>query len=894
MERHSLLYKECFIIERCIMKKLGLHELRREYLEFFDSKKHLVVPSFSLVPQNDKSLLLIGAGMAPLKKYFTGELNPPATRMASCQKCIRTGDIENVGKTDRHATFFEMLGNFSFGDYFKREAIEWAWEFLTVNLEIEKEKLWVTVFLDDDEASDIWEHEIGLPIEKIVRLGKEDNFWELEVGPSGPCSEIFVDRGEKYGCGSPDCKPGCECDRFIEVWNLVFTQFDKDEAGEYHRLAHPNIDTGMGLERMATVLEGANNIFEIRAIADIIDKIKEIANYEYGTNAKKDESVRVITDHVRAMTFLVSDNVIPSNEGRGYVLRRLMRRAARHGRLLGIKRPFLSEVAQVVIDSWGEEYTELKDNQDRIKSVILNEENKFAETIEQGISRLEEYISELIGEKKTVLSGLKAFKLSDTYGFPIDLTKEILSEKNLSVDESEYDVELKNQRERARAARDDSDNIGWNAQSTSDLFDIEPTEFLGYTEEEAEAEIKLVVVGEEVVESLSAGDMGMVVLNRTPFYGESGGQKGDIGTLTGENFTAEVVDTKKTGNGVFIHVVKITDGTLDTGDAVKAEINRAYRRDMVRNHSATHLLHKALKEVLGEHVNQAGSEIYSNRFRFDFSHFHAISDEELKRIEKLVNEYIYTETDTVIYELPAAEAFGSGAIGLFENKYGDTVRIVEVPGISKEFCGGTHVKNTSQIGMFKILSEAGIASGTRRIEGITGPYVYEYLLELEDREDDIVKILKVTKDNIIERSKSMIAENKALTKEMEELKLSSLDGEIDSIVASAKKVGEINLVTYRIDGVDVDNLRDLADRIRDNVKNAIVVLATVNGDKLNFVSAVDKDLVGKGFSAGKIIKEVATHTGGGGGGRADMATAGGKDIGKVESALEMVAELISQ
>ncbi|NLY20103.1 MAG: alanine--tRNA ligase [Tissierellia bacterium] len=873
------------------MKRLGLHEVRTEYLNFFESKKHLVVPSFSLVPQNDKSLLLIGAGMAPLKKYFTGELVPPATRMASCQKCIRTGDIENVGKTDRHATFFEMLGNFSFGDYFKVEAVEWAWEFLTVNLEIEKEKLWVTVFHEDDEAFDIWEQKIGVPPEKIVRLGKEDNFWELEVGPSGPCSEIFVDRGEEYGCGDPNCKPGCECDRFIEVWNLVFTQFDKDEQGVYHRLSNPNIDTGMGLERMATVLEGANNIFEIEAIKDIIRKIEEVANYKYGSDEQKDVSVRVITDHVRAMTFLVSDSVIPSNEGRGYVLRRLMRRAARHGKLLGIKGEFLSEVAQVVIDSWGKEYTELVEKQDMIKSVIINEEEKFSETIEQGIHILENYIVELEANSETVLSGEKAFKLSDTYGFPIDLTKEILSEKGLLVNEEEYEAELKAQRDRARAARDDGDNIGWHSQNTDDL-NLEPTEFLGYSETSADAKVVMLMLDNEEVSSLSAGDTGVIILDRTPFYGESGGQKGDTGVIRNDNFEAEVLDTRKVGKEVFFHIVKVNSGSIEKEASVNAEINRRMRNDIVRNHTATHLLHKALKVVLGEHVNQAGSEIHPNRFRFDFSHFQAVSKEDLAKIERLVNEYIYSDTDTVIYELPVSEAFSSGAIGLFENKYSDMVRIVEIPGISKELCGGTHVGNTSEIGMFKILSESGIASGTRRIEAITGMHVYEHMLNLEDRENEVVSVLKATRDTIIDRAKTLLDDNKNLNKSLEDMKVQSLNSEIDEILANKEVVGSVNLITHKFEGVDVDNLRNLADQLRDKTENAIIVLATVNDDKLNFVSAVDKNLVKEGFSAGNIIREVAKVTGGGGGGRPDMATAGGKDITKVESALRTVKDLI--
>lgn len=876
------------------MKKLGLQEIRREFLDFFESKGHLSQMSYSLVPNNDNSLLLIGAGMAPIKKYFTGELVPPRTRMATCQKCMRTGDIDNVGKTARHATFFEMLGNFSFGDYFKHEAIAWAWEFLTVNLEIPAEDLWVTVFYEDDEAAEIWEKEIGVPKERIVRLGKKDNFWELEVGPSGPCSEIYVDRGIEFGCDDPDCKPGCDCDRFLEVWNLVFTQFDKDENGVYHPLAHPNIDTGMGLERITTVLENTDNIFEIRAIKDIVEKIAEIANYEYKTDEEKDVSVRVITDHVRAMTFMISDGIIPSNEGRGYVLRRMIRRAARHGRLLGIVEPFLSKVSQVVIDSWSVDYDDLKKNEDKIKSVITNEEKKFLETIEQGMEILGHYTSKLADEGKTTLSGEDAFKLYDTYGFPLDLTKEILEEEGLSVDEDSFNDQMQIQRERARAARSSGENVGWTNQSEEVVIEGDETEFLGYVSTEGFAEITGIYVNNEQVNSLAEGEKGAVILDATPFYGQSGGQIGDKGTIYSEGMEATVYDTKKTKSGIILHLVEVTKGTLDLNHKVITKVDSDRRKSIVRNHSATHLLHKALKEVLGDHVNQAGSEVTDSGFRFDFTHFAAVTKDELKEIEERVNEYIYSETKSDIYELPIEEAFEDGAIGLFEDKYKDKVRIVSFPGISKELCGGTHVEKTSDIGMFKITSEAGIASGVRRIEAITGKAVYEYLMELEAEEESVLSILRANKATLLDKAKTLMAENKQLGKEIESLKKESLKDGLDDILNSKREVKGVNVVSARVDSTDMENLRNLADEIRDKVGNAVVVLGGVNDDKLNFVATVSKDTISKGPKAGAIVKEVATITGGGGGGRPDMATAGGKNINKLDEALNSVYDIVEK
>ena len=722
------------------MKQLGLHEIRREYLDFFKEKGHLIAPSFSLVPKNDKSLLLIGAGMAPLKQYFTGEKTPPSTKMATCQKCIRTGDIDNVGKTDRHATFFEMLGNFSFGDYFKKESIEWAWEFMTKNMEIKAEDIWVTVYLDDDEAFQIWEEHIGIPKEKIIRLGKADNFWELEVGPSGPCSEIFVDRGPAYGCGNEDCKPGCECDRFIEVWNLVFTQFDKDEKGVYHPLPNPNIDTGMGLERITAVLEGANNIFEIKEIQKILKEVEKASKYKYGTDKEKDTSVRVITDHARAMTFLVSDGVLPSNEGRGYVLRKLIRRAARHGKLLGIEGTFLSKVVGVVINSWSVEYKELKTNEDQIKRIIRAEEDKFQETIDQGISILESYIEEMMESKETVLSGDKAFKLYDTFGFPLDLTKEILNERNLSVNENQFNIDMEAQRNRARSARDDSDNIGWTSGEASHLFDGLESDFKGYDTISLNTKVLSLFKDNESADGLNKDDEGIIVLKETPFYGESGGQIGDIGLISMDNFKAEVKDTVHTKGGLTLQKVKVLEGKLSLGDMVYADVDKGRRDALRRNHTATHLLHKALKEVLGSHVNQAGSLVMPNKLRFDFTHFESPTDEEVKRIETIVNEKILEAYDVLTVETSLLEAQEMGAVGLFEEKYGDKVRIIKIDDYSQELCGGTHVKNTSNIGLFKITSETGIAAGVRRIEAITGSAVYEYLNQMENEIEEEINI----------------------------------------------------------------------------------------------------------------------------------------------------------
>lgn len=872
------------------MKKMGLHDIRREYIEFFKKKDHLVAPSFSLIPKNDKSLLLIGAGMAPLKKYFTGEATPPNRRMVTCQKCIRTGDIENVGKTARHATFFEMLGNFSFGDYFKGEATSWAWEFLTENLEIPEDKLWVTIYFEDDEAFEIWNKEVGVPEDRIVRLGKEDNFWELEVGPSGPCSEIYVDRGIKYGCGDKDCKPGCECDRFIEIWNLVFTQYDKDEQGVYNPLSNPNIDTGMGLERMAAVMEGVNTIFDVAAIKDIVKKVEIISGIEYEREKENDESIRIITDHVRAMTFLVSDGVLPSNEGRGYILRRLIRRAARHGKLLGIKGSFLSQIVDLVIDSWKVEYSELEDRSETIKRIIIAEEDKFQETIHQGMLILEDYIDEMNLKKEKVLDGEKAFKLYDTYGFPLDLTKEILEEKKMRVDENKFKEYMEEQKSRARMAR--NEDSGWSSKHDKDLFKELDTIFQGYEHTNLESHITGLFLENNPVEKLVKGQEGILTLDETPFYGESGGQVGDTGEIEGEDFRLEVLDTKKTKEDHIIHIVKVLEGEVKLKDKTHAKIDVERRNAIRRNHSATHLLHRALKDVLGEHVNQAGSVVDGDRLRFDFTHFESVSDEELEKIERIVNSKILSSIDVVTLETSLSEAQKMGVVGLFEDKYKENVRVLTMGEYSRELCGGTHVENTGNIGLFKIMSESSIASGVRRIEAITGTAVYEYINQIEENINEIAHLVKSDKNNVNEKVNSLIVNLKEKEKEIERLKAKMASSVADDIVKSKKEEAGIQYIAYKVDNMDMNALRNLGDEIKNRLEDGVIVLGSESDGKVYFVSMVSEYAKKKGIHAGNIVREVAKVTGGSGGGRPDMAQAGGKDSSKIDDALSIVPNLI--
>ncbi len=874
------------------MKKLGLHEAREEFLKFFKEKEHLVAPSYPLVPINDKSLLLINAGMAPLKPYFLGAEEPPKSRMTTCQKCVRTGDIENVGKTSRHGTFFEMLGNFSFGDYFKKEAIKWAWEFITERMEISSEKLWVSVYLDDDEAYNIWKDEIKIDEDRIVRLGKDDNFWELEVGPCGPCSEIYVDRGEKYGCGQEDCKPGCDCDRYVEVWNLVFSQYDKDEKGNYNPLPNPNIDTGMGLERMATILQEAENIFEIEPIKDILMEVEKVSGVKYGSSDKNDMSIRVITDHIRATTFLVSDGIIPSNEGRGYVLRRLIRRAARHGKLLGLNDNFLYNLSLKVIELWKNIYPEIEANKNKIQKIIRIEEEKFQETIDQGINILNQYVAEIKEEKKTILDGKRAFKLYDTFGFPLDLTKEILEEDGLSVDEEGFNTEMEKQRERARRARDEEGNAVWNSNAYSE-FDIEEnSEFLGYKELECNSKVVSIFKGQSMVNTLEEGEEGVIILDKTPFYAESGGQIGDTGLLKNDSFEGSVTDTKKESGRIYLHFTKVNQGNINVGDTVKAIVDKEKRLNISRNHSVTHILHKALKEVLGEHVNQAGSLVMADRLRFDFSHFEGLTIKELNEIEEKVNTIILKDVDVETIETSVDEAKKVGAEALFDEKYGSVVRLVKMGEYSKELCGGTHVKSSSSIGSFKILSESGIASGVRRIEAITGEYVLKYIKGIENKVDEIAGILKTNKMDIINKTKSLVEENKNLEKEIDKLKSKLAMSQFDDIVKETKNINGVNIITKSIEGMDANSLRQLGDKIKDSLDSILLVLGTVSDDKVNFIAMATKDLTVKGIHAGKIIKEVSKIAGGGGGGRPDMAQAGGKDPSKINEALAKVEDLV--
>ncbi len=874
------------------MKKIGLHEIRKEYIDFFEKKSHLVAPSFSLVPKNDKSLLLIGAGMAPLKKYFTGEATPPSNRMVTCQKCIRTGDIENVGKTARHATFFEMLGNFSFGDYFKREATAWAWEFLTKNLELDEKDLWVTIYLEDDEAFDIWNKEVGVPKDRIVRLGKADNFWELEVGPSGPCSEIYVDRGIEHGCGCEDCKPGCECDRFIEIWNLVFTQYDKDEHGVYNSLSNPNIDTGMGLERMAAVMEGAETIFDVAAIKDIVKKVEEIAGVEYKSKKEKDVSIRIITDHARAMTFLVSDGVLPSNEGRGYILRRLIRRAARHGKLIGIEGSFLSKVVEEVIDSWKVEYSELENRREIIERVIKAEEDKFQETIHQGIMILENYIDDMNSKKETILSGENAFKLYDTYGFPLDLTKEILEERFLKVDEMKFNEYMEEQKTRARNAR--NENSGWSSQNEKNLFEELDTVFKGYEATNLVSKITGLFIDNNPVQKMSKDQEGILTLSETPFYGESGGQVGDRGEIEGETFKIQVLDTKKTKENHIIHIVKILEGEVSLEDKALCKINVERRNAIGRNHSATHLLHRALKDVLGEHVNQAGSVVDEDRLRFDFTHFESVTDIELKEIEKIVNEKILCSINVLTLETSLIEAQKMGVVGLFEDKYSDNVRILTMGEYSRELCGGTHVDNTSNIGLFKILSESSIASGVRRIEAITGMKVYEYINQMEDNIYEIANLFKSDKNNIIEKANLLIIGLKEKEKEIEKLKSKMASSVADDVIKSKQEENGISYIAYKAENMDMNALRNLGDEIKNRLEDGVIVLGSERDGKVFFVSMVSEYAKKKGIHAGNIVREVSKITGGSGGGRPDMAQAGGKDPSNIDKALDTVPSLIKE
>ena len=874
------------------MQKMGLNEIRSKFLNFFESKGHYAAKSASLVPHNDKSLLLINSGMAPLKNYFAGVEVPPSKRMTTCQKCIRTGDIENVGKTARHGTFFEMLGNFSFGDYFKRESIRWGWEFVTEHLNIPEDRLWVTVYEEDDDAFDIWSKEMNFPTERIVRLGKDDNFWEIGTGPCGPCSEIYFDRGEEFGCDNPDCKPGCDCDRYLEFWNHVFTQFDRDEEGNYGQLEHKNIDTGVGLERMACIMQNVDNIFEVDTIRQIISAIEKVANVEYGKDAKKDVSVRIITDHIRAVSFLVADGVLPSNEGRGYVLRRLLRRAARHGKLLGIKENFLYNLVDEVIKVSGEAYPELVEKENYIKKVIRIEEEKFNETIDQGSEILASYIEGLKKNNEKTLSGENAFKLYDTYGFPIDLTKEILEEVGLDLDEDAFNDEMNKQRERARSARGNMEGESWKEDPLSKLDESASSSFEGYNNLSLVGKVNAIVMNDEIVESAKEGDKIAIVLGQTTFYPEGGGQAGDCGILSNDNVVIEVADTRKGANNTIKHIGFVKSGEIKVNDKLNTIVNKEVRMASARNHTATHLLHKVLKEVLGEHVNQAGSLVNSERLRFDVTHFEAISKDELKLIEEKVNDAIFDSLDINCENMGINEAKEKGATALFGEKYGNEVRVVSMGDFSIELCGGTHLKNTSQVGMFKILSEGGVAAGVRRIEAITGKAVYEYLKEKDRVINDVCISIKAKEDNLTQRASQLVDENKALSKELHDLKAKMSLQSADSILDSKVEINGVNLVTAKFEDMDMNTLRETADSLRDKLGSGVVVMANVADNKINFIVTATKDVLEKGIHSGNIVREVAQIAGGKGGGRPNMAQAGASDVSKVEEALNYACEVI--
>ncbi|MBM7581368.1 alanyl-tRNA synthetase [Caldicoprobacter guelmensis] len=876
------------------MEKLGLNEIRTRFLEFFRGKDHLILPSFSLIPQKDKSLLLINAGMAPLKPYFTGQEKPPKKRIATCQKCIRTPDIERVGKTARHATFFEMLGNFSFGDYFKKEAIEWAWEFVTQDLKLPEDRLWASIYEQDDEAFEIWHRVVGLPEHKIVRMGKEDNFWEIGTGPCGPCSEIYFDRGPDKGCGKPDCRPGCDCDRFVEFWNLVFTQFNKDEEGNYHPLPHPNIDTGMGLERIAAIMQGVDSIFEVDTIRSILDHISQIAGIEYGESYKTDVSLRVITDHIRSTTFMVGDGILPSNEGRGYVLRRILRRAARHGRLLGIEGPFLSRLAKTVISQSCNAYPELKEREEYILKVIEIEEERFRETIDQGLAYLREYMDELKEQGQKVLDGVKAFKLYDTYGFPLDLTKEILQEEGLEVDEEGFRREMEVQRERARAAHRITDYMGMDS-NVYKLIDAEvSTRFVGYHALESHSRVLAIIKDDTRVQSAAQGDEIAVVLDQSPFYAESGGQVADQGLLLWDNGRMEIRDVKKLFGNKIIHYGRMIEGTLEQGDVVHAVVDREARLAAARNHTATHLLHSALREVLGPHVEQAGSLVTPQRLRFDFSHFSALSSEEILKVERLVNQKIMEAIPVEVFETTFDEAKEMRAIALFGEKYGDRVRVVKIGDFSIELCGGTHLTNTGQAGMFKIVSESGVAAGVRRVEAITGFEVYNHILNQDRLIGYVCRELKTNPFDLEGRVQGLIAQIKEQEREIANLRAKLASSLVDSLIEAGQEIGGIKCIAANVEGQDIEGLRHMMDVMKDKMRVGVVVLATASDGKVHFVAGATKDAVAKGVHVGNLLREVAKITGGGGGGRPDMAQAGGKDASKLQEALSQVCVLLAK
>ena len=880
------------------MQWTGLNELREKYLHYFEGKGHLRLGSFPLVPKDDPSLLLINSGMAPMKKWFLGQEEPPRHRVTTCQKCIRTPDIERVGITARHGCFFEMLGNFSFQDYFKKEVIPWAWEFLTKELEIPADRLYISVYQDDDEAYDIWTKSVGIPEDHMVRLGKEDNFWEHGSGPCGPCSEIYFDRGLKYGCGKPTCGVGCDCDRFMEIWNLVFSQYDSDGKGTYALLPKPNIDTGMGLERLAVVMQDVDNLFEVDTVAAVLHHVERISGKQYGANEKDDISIRVITDHIRATVFMASDGILPSNEGRGYVMRRLLRRAARHGRMLGIDHPFLTDLVDTVIISSEVGYPELREHEAYIKKVIGTEEERFYKTIDSGMNILNGMIQHLHETHKKILSGLDVFKLNDTFGFPLDLTKEIAAEAGLGIDEAAFHVEMTRQRERARAERLAKDISGWREDLFGEL-NAEPTEFDGYDVLKETAKVLALSDGEELNDAVSTDyeerENVLVVLDRTPFYAEMGGQVADHGYLTSGTANLKVNQVKKTPKGFYVHTCTLLDGTIRVGDTVTAAVDEQRRASICRNHTATHLMQKALREVLGEHVHQAGSYQDDKITRFDFTHFNAVTPEELVEVEKRVNEKIFAALPVTIQNLPIEEAKKMGAMALFGEKYGKVVRVVDAGGWSVEFCGGTHVKNTAQIGCFKILSEASVAAGIRRIEATTG---YGVLNLLDDRTAELANTAVALKANnmkdVAARAQAVTAELKEANKQLEIAKAKLASSQIDGLFQNAVEVDGVRIVTVYLNGTTPDTLRSMMDKLRDKEPNAVGALIGTDGSKTTLAVGVGKNALARGLKAGALVKQIAAIAGGNGGGKPDFAMAGIRDTSKIDDALNAVEGIVKE
>ena len=872
-------------------KPYGVNELREMFLSFFESKGHLRLPSFSLIPQNDASLLLINSGMAPMKPYFTGEVEPPRHRVCTCQKCIRTGDIENIGKTARHGTYFEMLGNFSFGDYFKREAIHWSWEFLTEVVGLDKERLYPSIYENDDEAFEIWNKEVGVPADRIFRFGKEDNFWEHGSGPCGPCSEIYYDRGEKYGCGKPGCTVGCDCDRYMEVWNNVFSQFNNDGQGNYTELAQKNIDTGMGLERLAVVCQDVNSLFDVDTVMNITNKVTELTGASYGQSVKMDVSLRVITDHIRASTFMIADGVLPSNEGRGYVLRRLLRRAARHGKLLGVNHPFLYEVVETVVHENEGHYGYLRERAAYITKVVKVEDENFARTIDGGMKIFAEMLADHKAKGETEFSGADAFKLYDTYGFPIDLTLEMVADEDMTLDQKAFAKLMQEQKVRAREARKALGDLAWAGIDLG--LDNTPTTFVGYEQSECNAKVLAVCVGDEVSGSIAGGEDGIIVLDKTPFYAEMGGQVADHGTITMGERVFQVTDVQKDKGGKYLHHGKMMRGSLKVDDAVVASIDVERRKGIMRAHSATHLLQKALTAVLGDHVHQAGSLVEPDYLRFDFTHYSALSQEEMAKVEAIVQDSILEGYPVDIKEMPISEAKKLGATALFSEKYGQTVRVVNMGGYSIEFCGGTHLDNTAKVGAFQLVSEGSVASGVRRIEAYTGKACMARMENAQAMLADAAAKLKVKPADLAGKIQSNLDEIKELKRQIEQYQAKDASGAVEKLLESAKEIGGVKVLTAKVSGMDAAKLRQMGDMLRDKAANIVGVLASVNGEKPSFLAICGKDAVAKGLKAGEVVKLVCSTCGGSGGGKPDSAMGGGKDAAKVDEALSLVEGFVS-